>query len=155
MPLVSGAEVVLAAAKAGRGVGAFNVIQLEHATALIAGAEQAGAPVILQISPGAIVYAGYETIRRSVTFWEGARIAAVACARSRAAASSEDTASVSDGGGLKILVSLGAAWGCTSGGTSWAARPRCGCTMRVAIPNSPTLKSSSSSMRTTGVVSSA
>ena len=34
MPLVSGAEVVLAAAKAGRGVGAFNVIQLEHATAL-------------------------------------------------------------------------------------------------------------------------
>src|SRR6266516_4664691 len=44
MPLVSGAEVVLAAAKAGRGVGAFNVIQLEHATALIAGAEQAGAP---------------------------------------------------------------------------------------------------------------
>jgi fructose-bisphosphate aldolase, class II len=54
MPLVSGAEVVLSAVKARRGVGAFNVIQLEHATALIAGAEQAGAPVILQISENAV-----------------------------------------------------------------------------------------------------
>ncbi|MEU4191247.1 class II fructose-bisphosphate aldolase [Kribbella sp. NPDC026611] len=58
MPLVSGAEVVLAAAKSGRGVGAFNVIQLEHATALIAGAEQVGAPVILQISENAVKYHG-------------------------------------------------------------------------------------------------
>jgi fructose-bisphosphate aldolase class II len=58
MPLVSGAEVVLAAAKDGRGVGAFNVIQLEHATALIAGAEQVGAPVILQISENAVRYHG-------------------------------------------------------------------------------------------------
>ncbi|GAA1592018.1 class II fructose-bisphosphate aldolase [Kribbella sancticallisti] len=58
MPLVSGAEVVLAAAKDGRGVGAFNVIQLEHATALIAGAEQVGAPVILQISENAVKYHG-------------------------------------------------------------------------------------------------
>lgn len=58
MPLVSGAEVVLTAAKDGRGVGAFNVIQLEHATALIAGAEQVGAPVILQISENAVKYHG-------------------------------------------------------------------------------------------------
>ena len=58
MPLVSGAEVVLAAATAGRGVGAFNVIQLEHVTALIAGAEQVGAPVILQISENAVKYHG-------------------------------------------------------------------------------------------------
>ncbi|WBQ06620.1 class II fructose-bisphosphate aldolase [Kribbella sp. CA-293567] len=58
MPLVSGAEVVLGAAKDGRGVGAFNVIQLEHATALIAGAEQVGAPVILQISENAVKYHG-------------------------------------------------------------------------------------------------
>ena len=58
MPLVSGAEVVLGAAKAGKGVGAFNVIQLEHATALIAGAEQIGAPVILQISENAVKYHG-------------------------------------------------------------------------------------------------
>ncbi|MFC5265932.1 ketose-bisphosphate aldolase [Kribbella qitaiheensis] len=58
MPLVSGAEVVLGAAKDGRGVGAFNVIQLEHATALIAGAEHVGAPVILQISENAVRYHG-------------------------------------------------------------------------------------------------
>jgi fructose-bisphosphate aldolase class II len=58
MPLVSGAEVVLSAAKAGKGVGAFNVIQLEHASALIAGAEQVGAPVILQISENAVKYHG-------------------------------------------------------------------------------------------------
>lgn len=58
MPLVSGAEVVLGAAKDDRGVGAFNVIQLEHATALIAGAEQLGAPVILQISENAVKYHG-------------------------------------------------------------------------------------------------
>src|SRR6266516_7167666 len=58
MPLVSGAEVVLAAAKAGRGVGAFNVIQLEHAEALVAGAETVGAPVVLQISENAVKYHG-------------------------------------------------------------------------------------------------
>jgi fructose-bisphosphate aldolase, class II len=58
MPLVSGAEVVLGAAKAGRGAGAFNVIQLEHVSALIAGAEQVGAPVILQLSENAVKYHG-------------------------------------------------------------------------------------------------
>jgi fructose-bisphosphate aldolase, class II len=58
MPLVSGAEVVLAAARSGTGVGAFNVIQLEHAAALIAGAERAGKPVILQISENAVRYHG-------------------------------------------------------------------------------------------------
>ena len=58
MPLVSGAEVILDAAKSGRGVGAFNVIQVEHASALIAGAEQAGAAVILQISENAVKYHG-------------------------------------------------------------------------------------------------
>ena len=58
MPLVSAAEVVLGAAKSGRGVGAFNVIQLEHAIALLTGAEQVGAPVILQISENAVKYHG-------------------------------------------------------------------------------------------------
>ncbi|HEY0448519.1 class II fructose-bisphosphate aldolase [Actinophytocola sp.] len=52
------AEIVGAAAKAGRGVGAFNVIQLEHAEALVAGAEEAGAPVVLQISENAVRYHG-------------------------------------------------------------------------------------------------
>jgi fructose-bisphosphate aldolase class II len=52
------AELVDAAAAAGRGVGAFNVIQLEHAEALVAGAEAAGAPVVLQISENAVRYHG-------------------------------------------------------------------------------------------------
>ncbi|MFE5581766.1 ketose-bisphosphate aldolase [Kitasatospora sp. NPDC056531] len=45
-------------AHAVRGVGAFNVIQLEHAQAIVAGAEAAGAPVILQISENAVRYHG-------------------------------------------------------------------------------------------------
>jgi fructose-bisphosphate aldolase class II len=39
-------------------VGAFNVIQLEHASALVAGAESAGTPVVLQISENAVRYHG-------------------------------------------------------------------------------------------------
>ncbi len=42
----------------GGGVGAFNVILLEHAEALVAGAEQAGAPVVLQISQNCVRYHG-------------------------------------------------------------------------------------------------
>src|SRR6195952_2875048 len=42
---------LLAAARAGgHAVGAFNVIQLEHAEAIVAGAQAAGLPVILQVS---------------------------------------------------------------------------------------------------------
>src|SRR2546430_15817041 len=51
-------EIVDLAAKESRGVGAFNVIQLEHAEALVAGAEAAGAPVILQISQNTVRYHG-------------------------------------------------------------------------------------------------
>jgi fructose-bisphosphate aldolase, class II len=52
------ADIIMAARAAGRGVGAFNVIQLEHAEALVAGAEEAGAPVVLQISENAVKYHG-------------------------------------------------------------------------------------------------
>ncbi|MEV7098652.1 class II fructose-bisphosphate aldolase [Amycolatopsis sp. NPDC051045] len=41
-----------------RAVGAFNAILLEHAEAIVAGAEQADLPVILQISQNAIRYHG-------------------------------------------------------------------------------------------------
>jgi fructose-bisphosphate aldolase class II len=58
MPLVRTADIVTPAAAAGHGVGAFNVIQLEHAQAIVAGAEGAGAPVILQISENAARYHG-------------------------------------------------------------------------------------------------
>ncbi len=50
---------LLAAARAEKvAVGAFNVISIEHAEALVAGAEQVGAPVVLQISENAIKYHG-------------------------------------------------------------------------------------------------
>ncbi|AQA15593.1 ketose-bisphosphate aldolase [Streptomyces sp. SID8361] len=58
MPLVATGEIVGTAARAGLGAGAFNVIQIEHAQAIVAGAEAAGAPVILQISENAVRYHG-------------------------------------------------------------------------------------------------
>ena len=58
MPLVPTGPVVAAAAAAGRGVGAFNVITLEHAEAIVAGAERAGLPVILQVSQNAVRFHG-------------------------------------------------------------------------------------------------
>ena len=57
MPLASTAEILTSAARGRRGVGAFNVIQLEPDRPS-AGAEQAGAPVILQISENAVKYHG-------------------------------------------------------------------------------------------------
>jgi fructose-bisphosphate aldolase class II len=47
-------EIVASARAAGRAVGAFNVITIEHAEAIVAGAETAGLPVILQISENAV-----------------------------------------------------------------------------------------------------
>ncbi|MGO1052581.1 class II fructose-bisphosphate aldolase [Crossiella sp. CA198] len=58
MPLRPTGEIVAAAVAAGRGVAAFNVIQLEHAEALVTGAERAGAPVVLQISQNCVKYHG-------------------------------------------------------------------------------------------------
>ncbi|MGK4578971.1 class II fructose-bisphosphate aldolase [Kitasatospora sp. HPMI-4] len=58
MPLTGTGAIVTPAASAARGVGAFNVIQLEHAQAIVAGAEAAGAPVILQLSENAVRYHG-------------------------------------------------------------------------------------------------
>ncbi|MET7639192.1 class II fructose-bisphosphate aldolase [Streptomyces sp. NPDC005438] len=54
MPVAGGAELVRAAAEAGHGVAAFNVITLEHAEAVVAAAENTGLPVILQISENAV-----------------------------------------------------------------------------------------------------
>lgn len=51
-------DLVAEARAAGRGIGAFNVVLLEHAEAIVAGAERAGLPVILQISQNAVAYHG-------------------------------------------------------------------------------------------------
>ncbi|MEU6949741.1 class II fructose-bisphosphate aldolase [Streptomyces sp. NPDC046316] len=58
MPLTSTGEIVLEARERGAGAGAFNVIQIEHAQAIVAGAEAAGRPVILQISENTARYHG-------------------------------------------------------------------------------------------------
>jgi len=52
------AEIVGPAAAAGHGVGAFNVIGIEYAEAIVAGAEAAAAPVVLQISQNCATYHG-------------------------------------------------------------------------------------------------
>ncbi|HYI55506.1 MAG TPA: class II fructose-bisphosphate aldolase [Microlunatus sp.] len=49
-------EVLDPAVDAGTGVGAFNVICLEHAEAVIWGAEAANLPVVLQVSENAVLY---------------------------------------------------------------------------------------------------
>jgi fructose-bisphosphate aldolase class II len=51
-------EVAGPAMAAGRAVGAFNVILLEHAEAIVAGAEAAGAPVVLAVSENCVRYHG-------------------------------------------------------------------------------------------------
>jgi fructose-bisphosphate aldolase, class II len=58
MPLASMTEIIERARAAARGVGAFNVIGIEHAEAIVAGAELAGAPVVLQISENCVAYHG-------------------------------------------------------------------------------------------------
>lgn len=52
------AEVIAPAVAAGRGAAAFNVIGIEHAEAIAAGAEAAGAPVILAMSQNCVRYHG-------------------------------------------------------------------------------------------------
>ena len=51
-------EIIGPARAAGHGVGAFNVIGIEHAEAIAAGAEAAGAPVVLQVSENCVAYHG-------------------------------------------------------------------------------------------------
>ena len=58
MPRAPMADIAGPARAAGRGVGAFNVIGIEHAEATVAGAEQAGAPVVLQVSENCAAYHG-------------------------------------------------------------------------------------------------
>jgi fructose-bisphosphate aldolase class II len=58
MPLGSTADIVTSASRDRRGVGAFNVVQLEHDEAIVAGADRADAPVILQISENTVRYHG-------------------------------------------------------------------------------------------------
>ncbi|WP_084963898.1 class II fructose-bisphosphate aldolase [Thermoactinospora rubra] len=58
MPLTSTAEILAEARGSGRGAGAFNVIQIEHAQGIVEGARRAGRPVILQLSENTVAYHG-------------------------------------------------------------------------------------------------
>ncbi|MFJ5833664.1 ketose-bisphosphate aldolase [Streptomyces sp. NPDC093089] len=58
MPLTPTDDIVGPARAANTGVGAFNVVQIEHAEAIVTGAERAGLPVILQISENTARYHG-------------------------------------------------------------------------------------------------
>ena len=58
MTLARTMDLVQAAHVAGEGVAAFNVITLEHAEAIVIGAEMAGRPAILQISENAVRFHG-------------------------------------------------------------------------------------------------
>ena len=56
MPLAAMDDITGPARDAGSGVGAFNVIGIEHAEAIVAGAEAAALPVVLQISENCVAY---------------------------------------------------------------------------------------------------
>ncbi|WP_431782670.1 class II fructose-bisphosphate aldolase [Streptomyces chumphonensis] len=58
MPLTPTGDLVRSAAEEGAGVGAFNVVQIEHAEAIVAGAEAADRPVVLQLSENTVRYHG-------------------------------------------------------------------------------------------------
>jgi fructose-bisphosphate aldolase, class II len=58
MPMAQTGEIIAAARTAGQGVGAFNLIGIEHAEAIVTGAEAAGLPVVLQISENCVRYHG-------------------------------------------------------------------------------------------------
>lgn len=58
MSLTPTRTLVQSAAAAGTGIGAFNVLHLETAEAIVHGAESAGLPVILQISENCAAYHG-------------------------------------------------------------------------------------------------
>ena len=58
MPLVTASQLIDGARAGRRGVGAFNVIQVEHAEAFVAAAARAGTGVVLQISQNAAKYHG-------------------------------------------------------------------------------------------------
>lgn len=66
MPLVSMRQLLDHAAEFGYGLPAFNVNNLEQVQAIMAAADEVGAPVIMQASAGARKYAGEAFLRRLI-----------------------------------------------------------------------------------------
>ena len=79
MTLTATRTILDSAAAARTGVGAFNVLHLETAEALVGAAEDAGLPVILQLSENCVRYhGGFEPIARATLAVAEASSAAVA-----------------------------------------------------------------------------
>lgn len=63
MPVVPAIPLIRKALGSGYAVPALNVANMETVQGVLGAAGESASPVMLQISPGAIAYAGYETIR--------------------------------------------------------------------------------------------
>jgi hypothetical protein len=74
MALVSLRELLDHAAENGYGIPAFNVNNLEQVQAVMAAADEVGAPVILQASAGARKYAGEAFIKHLIHAAVGQRV---------------------------------------------------------------------------------
>ena len=77
MTLVKTRDLLDQAVQAHIGVAAFNVITLEHAEAIAAGAQAAAAPAILQVSQNAVKFHGGAVRPLAAALQEIARAAAV------------------------------------------------------------------------------
>ena len=60
MPLVTTEQMLLDARDGGYAVGAFNVVHMEMVQAVLAAAEELGAPVIMQTTPSTVKYASLD-----------------------------------------------------------------------------------------------
>ncbi|MFF0435610.1 ketose-bisphosphate aldolase [Streptomyces sp. NPDC004327] len=101
MPLTPTDDIIRPARTAGTGVGAFNVVQVEHAEAIVAGAESAGLPVILQISENTARYHG------SLAVIGSAALAAARAARVPVAVHLDHAESASPASLVREAVELG------------------------------------------------
>jgi fructose-bisphosphate aldolase, class II len=67
LPLATLRQVLDEAAKGGYGVGAFNANNMEQVQGIVGAAQEVSAPVIVQVSRGALAYAGKNYLRHLIT----------------------------------------------------------------------------------------
>lgn len=104
MPLAPTRDIVAAAAAAGRGVGAFNIITVEHAEAVVAGAQAARSPVVLQVSENAVAYHGGDPYPIAAAAAALARSASVPVSLHLDHVESDDLARMSAAAGFSSLM---------------------------------------------------
>ena len=66
MPLATLRQVLDEAAKGGYGIGAFNANNMEQVQGIVGAAQEVASPVIIQVSRGALSYAGKNTMRHLI-----------------------------------------------------------------------------------------